>query len=115
MRKLLLPLLVLASSVLAQTQWNRVKGDCEQKFQNYQQVKIDDVTLCMKFWEAYRDINKLNSQQRQFMASVFERVFVEGADNDSYLAKVAMTRLGFPPGPDSIRKRQAFKQKKKKR
>jgi cellulose biosynthesis protein BcsQ len=116
MRKVLIAWIFLAVAPLfAQSQWDRVKGDCEQKFQNYQQVKLSDLVVCMKFWETTRDVSSLKPEQRRFMASVFERVFIEASEHDSYLAKAAMVRLGVPPGPDSVKKREAFKHKKKKK
>ena len=104
MRKILILLVFLSLPVMAQSRWDRVKGDCDQKFQNYQEVELDSLVMCMKFWLAYRDVNKLNAQQRRFMASVFERVLVEGKDEDAYMAKLAMTRVGFPPTAESMKK-----------
>ena len=112
MKKWVLFILLVTSPVFAQTGWDRVKGDCEQKFLNYQQVKLNELELCMKFWEAYRNINALKPEKRSFMASVFERVFVEADKHNSYLAQVAMTRLGSPPGQDEFGKRQKFKHRK---
>lgn len=112
MKKLVFLIIFVASPLFAQSGWNRIKGNCEQKFLNYQQVKVSELALCMKFWEAYRDINRLSDKKRSFMASVFERVFVEGTQDDSYLAQVAMTRLGVPPGQDEFEKRKRFKHRK---
>lgn len=112
MKKWVLLILLVALPVFAESGWDRMKGDCDQKFLNYQQVKLDALASCMKFWEAYKNINILTPPKRSFMATVFERVFIEGSDHDSYLAQVAMTRLGAPPSQDAFERRQKFKHHK---
>ncbi len=116
MKKWLVLLIIVTSAhAFAQAEWDRMKGDCEQKFLNYQQVKLDQLTMCMKFWEAYRDVSRVPVKKRKFMATVFERIFIEAPKHDSYLAKVAMTRLGFPPSQDDIERRKHFKKHKAKK
>lgn len=90
-----LALIVCASlSVSAKDQWNDNKGTCEDIFEKYKSSTMLQLYRCVNVWETYKDVSKLNDAQRFFVAKPFMRLYYEGNDRQSRLAKSALARVG---------------------
>jgi len=101
--------------VLAQSQWDKEKGNCEALFAACDQAPLAELNTCMRMWEAYRDVSKLKDIEKQQAARAFNRVFKEGDDESQHIARNALSRLGFAPPAEQPSEKKATAQDGRKR
>ncbi|NOZ02774.1 MAG: tetratricopeptide repeat protein [Deltaproteobacteria bacterium] len=101
-----------ASPADAQSPWDRQKGNCESVFASYQQAGLPELKYCMGLWEAYKDVGSLDDAGRAAMAPVFRRLYGEGDAETRFMAKNALSRLGFTPRAEDEKKLEAEKRLK---
>jgi len=100
---------------LAQSQWNREKGNCEALFAASDQAQLADLNNCMRRWEAYRDVSNLKDTEKQQAARAFNRVSKEGDEESRHIARNALGRLGFAPPPEQPDAKKAVEKETRKR
>jgi tetratricopeptide (TPR) repeat protein len=93
--------MIMAGDAGAQQNWERQKGNCEEVFGSFQQAQINELKYCAALWEAYRDVSRLDDSRKQAVAGAFQRLLREGDPEGRFVARNALTRLGFPPAADT--------------
>jgi tetratricopeptide (TPR) repeat protein len=104
-------ILFSAGSLFAQKIWEQNKGNCEMVFKDFEQAKINELKTCVGIWEAYRDVSSLKEKDKQSVAKAMNRLYLEGDEESQFIAKNALTRLGFPP-PERAEKKETEEVKK---
>lgn len=77
--------------------WAQQKGDCEDAMRSWRTQSVDHLRDCMMNWEMYRDVTKVDEDQRNIAREAFEKVYQEGSERDAVMALSALKRLGLKP------------------
>lgn len=112
-QSVLILMLIMYKPVLAQDQWDYQKGNCDAIFLTYEKASLVEIKRCVALWESYKDVSKLKDGERQGVARAFKRLYDEGEPADRHLAKVALTRLGFPPTEEPVQKKEEAPKRQK--
>lgn len=77
--------------------WPDRKGNCEQVFQDWRINGVAALRKCTRTWEMYRDVTKVDSDQRAIVQEAFDKLYQQGQRGDAVLALSALKRLGLRP------------------
>lgn len=92
-----LVVLCSAATVHAQDRWDKNKGDCEQVLRGWRQASIDRLADCVMTWEMYRDVKKVDGDQKSIVHGAFDRLYQEGDKRQAHMALSALKRIGLRP------------------
>lgn len=77
--------------------WEREKGDCEDTFKAWRTESLDRLRDCTMRWEMYRDVTKVDDNQRTIAQEAMEKLYQEGGERDAMMALSALKRMGLRP------------------
>jgi tetratricopeptide (TPR) repeat protein len=90
--------LVLASLGTARAdKWDKEKGDCEGTFESWRTESLDRLRDCTMRWEMYRDITKVDDNQKTIVQEALEKLYQEGSERDAMMSLSALKRMGLRP------------------
>lgn len=87
--------LLLSAGVAHADRWDARKGDCERVFEDWRTSSLDRLRKCVMTWEMYRDITKVDSDQRAIVHEAFNKLYTEGSRRDAVMARSALKKLGL--------------------
>ncbi len=90
-------LLLLTNVSLADSQWDRRKGDCEQVFRSWRTTAVERIRDCVMTFEMYRDVTAVDDDERAVVHEALDKLYQEGEKRDATMALSAMKRLGVRP------------------
>lgn len=91
-------LVVLAGApAAAQERWERNKGDCEKVFRGWRTAALHRLRDCVMKWEMYRDVTRVDADDRAIAQEAFDKLYLEGTERDAVMALSALKRLGLRP------------------
>jgi tetratricopeptide (TPR) repeat protein len=90
-------LVVLGTGPAWADKWQKEKGDCEETFEQWRTESLERLRDCTMRWEMYRDITKVDDNQRTIVQEAFEKLYSEGTERDAVMALSALKRLGLRP------------------
>lgn len=91
-----LVLATLPGTALAD-RWEREKGDCEQTFKEARTESLDRIRDCAMRWEMFKDITKVDDNERTVVQEALEKLYQEGTERDAMMSLSALKRLGLRP------------------
>lgn len=77
--------------------WDKEKGECENTFEQWRTESLDRLRDCAMRWEMYRDITKVDDNQRTIVQEALEKLYQEGNERDAMMSLSALKRMGLRP------------------
>ena len=80
-----------------QASWESHKGRCDDVFRAWRTQSLDQLRDCTMSWEMYRDVIRVDEDERQIVHEALDKLYQRGSNRDAVMALSAMKRLGVRP------------------
>ena len=86
-----------ATGIARADKWDKERGPCEDTFKGWRTESLERLRDCTMRWEMYRDITKVDDNQRTIVQEALEKLYQEGNERDAMMALSALKRMGLRP------------------